>query len=480
MVRYILWRNTTSFRRANNLLANTTESHSPPSPAVQHQVVLSCHQTLIYLGDLFRYRAAERLDKEPDWGPAIGYYDLAAALRPSSGMAYHQQSVIAFEQGDHLRSTYFLYRSIVVEEPHPNAIPNLELQFKKISTGWEKGELVPKSSPQDPTASRKALIAWFVRFHSMSYRGQHFSEYEELEREVLSRTSAELKNRSVDGLLLKMCFINFAAQSTAASQFRNKPDRKEFMQSFFVFLRFNLKFFSVLLDSYCADLETISSKRQEEQRPLEDLPAKITDLARHTLPIIRLYSVWLLSNSHIVAARVGDDVLQSIVNRFWKTYAASLSLMASSFPFPQLPEISYQLEEDVDALEFLPLKSESTKKLWTVEGTTQPRPKWSDQDLQRQDRLTEALARVRGLQYDGLMLAVDNVRLRCDNAICYADMFAGRSYHVCQLTICVRWRSRRRDNIPSTPAYSPAGSKNSSTASQGNGSNRSRIWSRCR
>lgn len=201
--------------------APTRNTHAPPSPEIQHQVVFSCHQTLIYLGDLFRYRAAERLDKEPDWGPAIGYYDLAAALRPSSGMAYHQQSVIAFEQGDHLRSTYFLYRSIVVDEPHPNAVPNLELQFKKISTGWEKGELIPKTSPQDPTASRKALIAWFIRFHSMSYKGQSFPEYEELEREVLSRTVAELRMKGLDGLLLKMSFISFAAQATAASQFRS-------------------------------------------------------------------------------------------------------------------------------------------------------------------------------------------------------------------------------------------------------------------
>lgn len=182
------------------------------------------------------------------------------------------------------------------------------------------------------------------------------------------------------------------------------------MQSFFVFLRFNLKFYSVILESYCADLEAISSKLQDEQRSLEHLPAKVTDLARHILPIIRLYSAWLLSNSHIVAARVGDDILQSIVNRFWKTYTASLSLMASSFPFPKLPEITYQLEEDVDATEFLPLKSELTKKIWAVEGANVPRPKWSDQGLQRQDNETEALARVRGLLYDGLLLAVDNVR----------------------------------------------------------------------
>ena len=190
------------------------------SPEVQLQIILSCHQTLIYLGDLFRYRAAEKLDKVPDWGPAIGYYALAATLRPSSGTAFHQQSVVAFEQGDYLRSTYYLYRAIVVEEPHPNAIANLELQFKKITAGWDKGELVPKNLPNDKNASRKALIAWFIRFQSMCYKGQPFSQYEELEKEVLSRAASELKKRTLDNALPKMLFINFAAQATSASQFQ--------------------------------------------------------------------------------------------------------------------------------------------------------------------------------------------------------------------------------------------------------------------
>lgn len=186
---------------------------------------------MIYLGDLFRYRAAEKLDKTPDWGPAIGYYALAASLRPCSGTAFHQQSVVAFEQGDYLRSTYYLYRAIVVDEPHPNVIHNLELQFKKITTGWERGDLVPKNLPHDRTASRKALVAWFVRFHSLCYKGEHFSQYEELEKEVLSRAATEMKNGTLDAILTKMIFINFAAQATAASQFQSTSHfvRKEYI-----------------------------------------------------------------------------------------------------------------------------------------------------------------------------------------------------------------------------------------------------------
>ncbi|KAK6007277.1 hypothetical protein QM012_006285 [Aureobasidium pullulans] len=373
------------------------------SPQVQAAVILSCHQTLIYLGDLFRYRAAERLDKEPDWGPAIGYYALAASLRPESGLAFHQQSVVAFEQGDFLRSTYYLYRSINVDEPHPNAIPNLELQFKKITTGWQKGDLVPKNSPQDPVASRKALTSWFIRFHSLSYNGEQFAGYDELEREVLSRTITEIKARTLDGILSKMTLINFCAQATAGNQFESKPDQHKFMHSYFFFLRLNVKFFTAILEVYCADLE----KHLQEHTKISNLIDKLTDLARHVLPALRLYSTWLLSNAHIIAARVGDQSLQTAMDHFWHIYAKTLSVMAFNFSFRELDEIPYQLEEDVDAFGLKPLNSDRSRKVWLDDSTGQTKAKYNDESTKRLDTKQEMLGRVRELLFDALLLAVD-------------------------------------------------------------------------
>ncbi|THX01439.1 hypothetical protein D6D13_08934 [Aureobasidium pullulans] len=375
----------------------------PLSPQLKAAVILSCHQTLIYLGDLFRYRAAERLDKEPDWGPAIGYYALAASLRPDSGLAFHQQSVVAFEQGDYLRSTYYLYRSINVDEPHPNAIPNLELQFKKITTGWQKGDLVPKHSPQDPVASRSALLSWFIRFHSLCYNGQQFSGYDELEREVLSGTVIEIKGRTLDALLSKMTLINFCAQATAGNQFESKPEQHKFMQSYFFFLRLNVKYFTAILDVYFEDLE---HHMQEHSDP-KFLIDNITDLARHVLPALRLYSTWLLSNAHIVAARVGDEPIQKAMDRFWSIYARALSLMAFNFSFRELTEVPYQLEEDVDAFGLMPLSSDRSRKLWLNAATGQAKPKYNDEGAKRLSNDQEMLGRVRELLFDALLLAVD-------------------------------------------------------------------------
>lgn len=151
----------------------------------------------------------------------MGYYGLAGALRPVSGMAHHQQAVIALEQRQHMRAIYHLYRAIVVQQPHPNAAQNLEIEFGKTISAWDKGELIRKGGPTDQDASRNALIGWFIRLHSMCFKGEPFVAYEELEREVMTQLAAELKSRSLDGTLMRMLLINLAAQHTAAENFQS-------------------------------------------------------------------------------------------------------------------------------------------------------------------------------------------------------------------------------------------------------------------
>ena len=201
---------------------SSAQNQSSASPEIRHECLLSCHQTLIYLGDLSRYRTTEKLDKDPTWGPAIGYYNLAAILRPSSGLAFHQQSIIAFEEADHFRATYYLYRAIAVEEPHPKAIDNLELEFKKARKAWDSGDLRPRFNPQDRAGSRKALLAWFVRLHSLCFLGQDFPGHDQLENEIRSHLIAEIKDQATDGVLSKIAFVNIAAQYTAANRFQSE------------------------------------------------------------------------------------------------------------------------------------------------------------------------------------------------------------------------------------------------------------------
>ena len=200
---------------------NVGESSQPTvSPELREKALYSCHHALIYLGDLSRYRASEKLDKEPDFGPAIGYYRLACTLRPSSGMGHHQQAVIALEQRNHMPGIYHLYRAIVVEDPHPNAADNLKLEFDKTNAAWDRGDLIQKGAPNDPESSKRTLVGWFVRLHSMCFKGEPFRGYEELEREVLGQLGAELKQRALDATLTRMIMTNLAAQYNAAESFQ--------------------------------------------------------------------------------------------------------------------------------------------------------------------------------------------------------------------------------------------------------------------
>ena len=201
-------------------------SQKEASPVLRKQVLKACHLTLVYLGDLSRYRASEKLDKQPDFGPVIGYYDLACALVPSSGIAYHQRAVVALEQKRHLTAIYFLYRAIVAEEPHPLAPKNLELEFEKTNQAWDRGELIVKGTPNDPQSPKHTLEGWFVRLHSMCFKGEPFRGYEELETEVLGQLTVVLKHSDLSNILVRLVLVNLSAQYHAAETFKGMCERK--------------------------------------------------------------------------------------------------------------------------------------------------------------------------------------------------------------------------------------------------------------
>ena len=192
------------------------------SKTLRHAVLLSCHQTLVRLGDLSRYRESELAGKEYNWGPAIGYYVLANTLYPASGAPHNQLAVIARADAHHLRATYHLYRALAVEEPHPAARSNLEIEFKKIHEAWEKGDLIVNHPQGDGHGPGKALVGWFMRLHARCYSGIDFAQHDELENEILSQLTIELKERSLEGTLNKLVLINLAAEYFAGVRLRSK------------------------------------------------------------------------------------------------------------------------------------------------------------------------------------------------------------------------------------------------------------------
>lgn len=187
-----------------------------------HEILISCHQTLIRLGDLSRWRETQLETKDRNWGPAVGYYDLARAIYPASGASHNQMAVIALVDLNHLRATYSLYRALAAEEPYPTAKGNLEIEFKKIEEAWSRGEMVQNCDGHDDHAPGQALVGWFMRLHARCYKGVDFPEQEEFESEVLSQLAVDLKERSLEGIFNKFVLINIAAGYFAGVRLQGK------------------------------------------------------------------------------------------------------------------------------------------------------------------------------------------------------------------------------------------------------------------
>lgn len=117
---------------------------------------------------------------------------------------------------------YHLYRALAVEEPHPSAKGNLEIEFRKIEEAWSKGELIKTGQVRDSQEPGKALVGWFMRLHARCYKGFDFPEHEELESEVLSQLVVDLKERSFESTLNKLVIINIAAEFFAGVRVQGK------------------------------------------------------------------------------------------------------------------------------------------------------------------------------------------------------------------------------------------------------------------
>lgn len=165
-----------------------------------------------------RYRETELHTKQRNWRPAVGYYDLATAIKPSSGFPHNQLAVIALADGNHMRVVYYLYRAATVEEPYPKACENLESEFKKILDPKNKSHLFPQLG-QEPG---DVLQAQFAYLHATLQAGLGFSGHAELEAEFLKNLFMELREHPMGDLLLKFTLCNIAAQHLARNHTKSQ------------------------------------------------------------------------------------------------------------------------------------------------------------------------------------------------------------------------------------------------------------------
>ncbi|XP_057954023.1 nonsense-mediated mRNA decay factor SMG7 [Malania oleifera] len=115
--------------------------------------LISCHRSLIYLGDLARYKGlyGDGDSKTRDYAAASSYYLQAASLWPSSGNPHHQLAILASYSGDELVSVYRYFRSLAVDSPFSTARENLIVAFEKNRQNYAQMHVDAKASaPREP------------------------------------------------------------------------------------------------------------------------------------------------------------------------------------------------------------------------------------------------------------------------------------------------------------------------------------------
>lgn len=166
--------------------------------------------------------------KNKNWGPAIGYYDLAIAVDPSSGIPYNQLAIISKTEGDHARALYHLYRAQCAFEPPATAFANLELEFKKIREASERGceEAETCGPSDDPLATLQRVLPLL---HARYFGSMEFPEYMESETKMLESLIVGLTKHMLEtSFVNRMVLSNIAADFTAGDRWQGNMVGSDF------------------------------------------------------------------------------------------------------------------------------------------------------------------------------------------------------------------------------------------------------------
>lgn len=181
------------------------------------------------------------------------------------------------------------------------------------------------------------------------------------------------------------------------------------MQALLFFLRLNIRTFFTLLQLLQSELELGAPDGPFSQSSQASTGGfcKFTAAARRILPALRQYSSWLTISLSLLVNKLGDNALEVQVREMWRTYANTLTIMASSFDVAALPSVEYLLEEDEDTVCFKPFKDDTSTRYRTP-GDTELKPMFHAQGVERYHPNMETLGRIGDFLLVGIKLATEN------------------------------------------------------------------------
>ncbi|KAL8913452.1 MAG: hypothetical protein Q9171_001745 [Xanthocarpia ochracea] len=376
----------------------TPEKNTQTTPELQHAILRSCHQTLMHLGDLSRYRELELdvTDKKKNWRPAIGLYDLAIEINPSSGMPHTQLAIIARIEGDHILTLYHLYRAQIAYEPPPRAINNLDRELKMLRVSLKPADFPVDTS--DHTGSPPTYLKRCLPLLHSYYFGVSVSqEYNKVEDRTLRYLLKGLKERTLDTELVNMIVLSsIAADIAAGDRWQVDPEEVQNWHAFKSIQRLNLQIFSCLLRS----LRTQDEDRTQEGSKID----KISSTIRRLLPSLRYYSAWLVSRAGPLSLHLDDSTMDRFVRDFWAIYTKTMSLLLSTTNVIELPRLEYLLEEDMEIIGFRPLQEVQMQRKLAVSESFLRRANLCEVVVTRQPPDIEMQYRIQDLLHDALEL----------------------------------------------------------------------------
>lgn len=377
------------------------------------KILRSCYNSLIYLGDLSRWRETELAGNENrNWAPAIGFYDLAATILPQDATAQNQLSLIALVDGNLLRGVYHLYRALSTPEQQSKPlVDNLARAYQKIEVQFGKAKLIYGRSGATERGNTMNFIDQYLALLAACFRGKDIVKEVQLEQRMLVQLELVLKMDESKGTTYRLVFINTAAITLAEESFKkqgittnestlhlglrnqalsNDGNIAAADQSYRSFLRLNMQCFLVILKHACAVLQDGAAAAGHGSATLVKLPPA----QGRVLTLLRLYNSWLLKNAHVVAQPL-DDNFSSLHFDFWDCYSAMLNSLIERFRRVWLLACPYLLEEDLDTIAFLPLRCAATEAVWSTNGL--PKPAFYDSDSAARDEVKDDFYRIGGL-----------------------------------------------------------------------------------
>jgi hypothetical protein len=371
--------------------------------------------SLIYLGDLSRWRHKAHIDRQsqtPQWKKARLYYELAYEVDPSSGLAKHQLAVLAQDDGKYFPALASLYQSLASAYPHPQAASNLDvLMVKRLAVPIN--QIIPKVKPSgDQSNAVATLRAWFLQLHVHFSRGQMFDKHVEMESEVLARLSQALKDgTNLEGTLLSMAIINMAAEYISLGQAKGGIRAQETAQMYFFCFRHNIKTFKILLEHFHNSLES----QARASLVAQDNRATVPPITAVALQTVRVYVLWFSMNWSFMQRCMEDNTpepeVAEDIRQLWRLLARVLNGIFEQYPLFEIPAVrdcDQLVDEEEATMGFLPVHAQANADIWYRDGVLKP-------VIRRERSVAEVkayhLVRLRDIYTRALLVANEDVSI---------------------------------------------------------------------